>query len=319
MNTEENLQEVTRKSVDYSTPFTIEDLFTRNVHYGHQKNLWNPRMAPYIHSVKNNVHIINLVKSYQALMQAKNILYHAGMEHKRILFVGTKPQISKIVKEYAIECAQYYVNHKWVGGMLTNWSVINNLVKTLQKFEKIFKQNSAPGSENFKKKELFSENIQTKKEELAFTKHLDKLETVVGGMKDLSTKPDILFVIDAETEKMAIKEAKRLGIYVIAIVDTNSSPEGVDLVIPGNDDSVKAIEFYLQHVAGAILSGIRAGLLSTKSSTKSVDPANPPRVGNSKQKFSSKAFTTAKPIEKDAGNAVSSDEKALNSNPIPLS
>lgn len=234
----------------YLSTFTIEDLFQRNVHYGHVKNLWNPKMEPYIHGVKNNVHIINLVKSFEALSSAKMELYKAGLEHKRVLFVGTKTQISKLVKKYAIECGQYYVNQKWLGGMLTNWKVINTLVKTLQKYEKQVQKNSTD---------------YTKKELMLITKKIEKLEKSIGGIKDLPTKPDIIFVIDTEIEKMAISEAKKMGIRIIAVVDTNSNPDGVDLVIPGNDDSIKAIEFYLQQASDAILAGIKKGLLSTSA------------------------------------------------------
>lgn len=248
MNTETKVA-----NAGYSPNFTIEDLFERNIQYGHVKNLWNPKMAPFIHSVKNNVHIINLVKSFEAISDAKAELYKAGLNHKRVLFVGTKPQISKLVKKYAIECGQYYVNHKWLGGMLTNWKVINTLVKTLQKYEKQVQKSSVE---------------YTKKELMLLTKKIEKLEKSIGGIKDLSTKPDIIFIIDTEAEKMAIKEAIKMGIKVVAVVDTNSSPEGVDIVIPGNDDSVKAIEFYLQQASESILAGIKKGLVAPVAAVK---------------------------------------------------
>ena len=248
MNTEAKTTSVTAQNAGYLANFTIEDLFQRNIHYGHVKNLWNPKMAPYIHSVKNNVHIINLAKTFEAMSNAKAELYKAGLAHKRVLFVGTKTQISKHVKKYAIECGQYYINHKWLGGMLTNWKVVNTLVKTLQKYEKMVQKNSAD---------------YTKKELMIITKKIEKLEKSIGGIKDLPTKPDILFVIDTELEKMAIKEANKLGIKVIAVVDTNSNPEGVDIIIPGNDDSIKAIEFYLSQASESILAGIKKGLLSS--------------------------------------------------------
>ena len=247
MNTElKTTNEVAQKS-GHLPNFTIEDLFEKNIHYGHVKNLWNPKMAPYIHSVKNNVHIINLAKTFEALNRAKAELYKAGLTHKRVLFVGTKPQISKHIKQYAIECGQYYVNHKWLGGMLTNWKVVNTLVKTLQKYEKLVQKESI----NYTKKEL-----------MMLTKKIEKLEKSIGGIKDLPTKPDILFVIDTELEKMAITEANKLGIKVIAVVDTNSNPDGVDIVIPGNDDSIKATQFYLSQASESILAGIKKGLLS---------------------------------------------------------
>jgi small subunit ribosomal protein S2 len=191
--------------------------------------------------------MINLVKTFQGISDAKIELYKAGLAHKRVLFVGTKPQISKHIKKYAIECGQYYVNHKWLGGMLTNWKVVNTLVKTLQKYEKLVQKNS----EEYTKKEL-----------MILTKKIEKLEKSIGGIKDLPTRPDIIFVIDTELEKMAITEANKLGIKVIAVVDTNSNPDGVDIVIPGNDDSIKAIEFYLGQASESILAGIKKGLLS---------------------------------------------------------
>lgn len=258
MNTEAKTTSVTAGS-GYLANFTIQDLFERNVHYGHIKNLWNPKMEKYIHSVKNNVHIIDLAQTFSAMMTAKSELYRAGLAHKRVLFVGTKPQISKLVKQYAIQCGQYYVNHKWLGGMLTNWKVVNTLVKTLQKYEKQVQKYSAD---------------YTKKELMIITKKIEKLEKSIGGIKDLSTKPDLLFVLDTETEKMAIKEANKMGIKVIAVVDTNSNPDGVDIVIPGNDDSMKAIEFYLSQSADSILEGIKKGLLSApKTNSNATTPA----------------------------------------------
>lgn len=237
-----------KEGVETTTNFTIEDLFSRNVHYGHITNLRNAKMKPYLHSQNNNVDIINLTYTFTALTKAKAELYKAGLQHKRILFVGTKPQISKYIKQYAIECGQYYVNQKWVGGMLTNWKVINTLVKTLQRYEKLVQKNSTE---------------YTKKELMILTKKIEKLEKLIGGIKDLPTKPDIIFVVDTNLEKMAVTEANKLGITVIAVVDTNSNPEGVDIVIPGNDDSIKAVQFYLSQASESILAGIKKGLLST--------------------------------------------------------
>jgi small subunit ribosomal protein S2 len=265
---------ISNLNAGYSENFTVQDLFERNIQYGHSKNLWNPKMAPYIHSTKNNVHIINLVKTFQAIVDAKAELYKAGKAHKRVLFVGTKPQISKLIKKYAIECGQYYVNHKWLGGMLTNWKEINTLVKTFQKYEKQVQKHSTE---------------YTKKELLLRIKEIEKLEKSIGGIKDLSVKPDIIFVIDTEAEKMAIKEANKMGIKVIAVVDTNSNPDGVDLVIPGNDDSIKAIEFYLQQVSDSILRGIKAGLLApiSKPTEKQPEKAGDKKIasGNKNPKF----------------------------------
>lgn len=267
MNTEAKTTGVTPNS-GYLANFTMQDLFERNVHYGHVKNLWNPKMAKYIHSVKNNVHIIDLAKTFNAMITAKSELYRAGLAHKRVLFVGTKPQISKLVKQYAIQCGQYYVNHKWLGGMLTNWKVVNTLVKTLQKYEKQVQKYSTD---------------YTKKELMILTKKIEKLEKSIGGIKDLSTKPDLLFVLDTETEKMAIKEANKMGIKVIAVVDTNSNPDGVDIIIPGNDDSMKAIEFYLSQSADSILEGIKKGLMSTPK------PSAAPAANAGKKAVASKA------------------------------
>ena len=265
MNTEAKTTSVSSANAGYLANFTIEDLFQRNVHYGHVKNLWNPKMAPYIHSVKNNVHIINLAKTFTAISDAKAELYRAGLAHKRVLFVGTKTQVSKFVKKYAIECGQYYINHKWLGGMLTNWKVVNALVKTLQKYEKMVQKNSAD---------------YTKKELMLLTKKIEKLEKSIGGIKDLPTRPDIIFVIDTEIEKMAIKEANKMGIKVIAVVDTNSNPDGVDLIIPGNDDSIKAVEFYLSQASEAILAGIKKGLLHAGQTTA---PKKPERAERKQQ------------------------------------
>lgn len=233
------------KKSSFSINFSVKDLFNAVVHYGHKASLWNPKMKPYIFRKENDVHVINLAETHRALVNAVFELYKAAKSHKRILFVGTKQQCSKSIKKYAIECGQHYVNHKWLGGMLTNFSTIKSLSKTLEQYENDVQKDS----ESFTKKEL-----------LMKTKQIEKLERYIGGIRHLSRKPDVIFVIDSSHDAVAIREANKTGAMVIAVVDTNSSPDNIDIVIPGNDDSIKSIDLYLRLASEAVLQGIKDGI-----------------------------------------------------------
>ncbi|XBC38381.1 MAG: 30S ribosomal protein S2 [Buchnera aphidicola (Floraphis choui)] len=218
---------------------SMKDMLKAGVHFGHQTRYWNPKMKSFIFGSKNKVHIINLEITLPmfnlALSELKKIVSKKG----KILFVGTKKAASSIVKNSAISCEQFYVNHRWLGGMLTNWKTVRQSIKKLKDLELQSKDGTF--------------NKLTKKEALLRMRALSKLENSLGGIKDMGGLPDALFIIDAEHEKIAIREANNLEIPVFSIVDTNSNPDGVDFVIPGNDDAIRAINLYLSSVSQTIL------------------------------------------------------------------
>ena len=220
---------------------TMRQMLEAGVHFGHQTRYWNPKMAPYIFGARGKIHIINLEKTLPMMVDALN--YVSGLAAKRgtIIFVGTKRAASNAVQEEAARCGMPYVSHRWLGGMLTNYRTIRQSIKRLKSLE----QSSEDGSFN---------HLQ-KKEILQLQREQDKLEKSLGGIKDMKGLPDAMFVVDVDHEDIAIKEAHKLGIPVIAVVDTNCSPEGIDYVIPGNDDAIRSIRLYTQLVADAILEG----------------------------------------------------------------
>ena len=220
---------------------SMRDMLQAGVHFGHQTRYWNPKMKPFIFGARNKVHIINLEKTVPMFNDALAELNKIASRKGKILFVGTKRAASEAVQEAAISCDQFFVNHRWLGGMLTNWKTVRQSIKRLKDLE----AQSQDGT--FDK--------LTKKEALMRTRELGKLENSLGGIKDMGGLPDALFVIDAEHEHIAIKEANNLGIPVFAIVDTNSVPDGVDFIIPGNDDAIRAIKLYL----GAVATSVREG------------------------------------------------------------
>ncbi|HEX9807985.1 MAG TPA: 30S ribosomal protein S2 [Alphaproteobacteria bacterium] len=228
--------------------FTMRQLLEAGVHFGHRAGRWNPKMAPYIFGERNGVHIIDLQQTvpmlYAALQAIRDIVANGG----RVLFVGTKRQAASIVAEAAQRCGQYYVNHRWLGGMLTNWNTVTNSVKRLKNLDEQSADEAATGL--------------TKKELLRLTREKYKLERALGGIKDMGALPDILFVIDTNKEGIAVAEAKKLGIPVIAVVDSNSDPDPINYPIPGNDDAIRAINLYCDLAAGAILDGIQEQLTS---------------------------------------------------------
>ncbi|QBY42079.1 30S ribosomal protein S2 [Arsenophonus nasoniae] len=220
---------------------SMRDMLQAGVHFGHQTRYWNPKMKTYIFGVRNKVHIINLEKTVPMFNEALAELTKIASRKGKILFVGTKRAASEAIKEAANGCDQYFVNHRWLGGMLTNWKTVRQSIKRLKDLE----AQSQDGT--FDK--------LTKKEALMRTRELSKLENSLGGIKEMGGLPDALFVIDAEHEHIAIKEANNLGIPVFAIVDTNSDPDGVDYIIPGNDDAIRAVKLYLDAVAKAVHEG----------------------------------------------------------------
>ncbi|UDG79464.1 30S ribosomal protein S2 [Candidatus Ecksteinia adelgidicola] len=220
---------------------SMRDMLQAGVHFGHQTRYWNPKMKPFIFGVRNKVHIINLEKTVPMLNVALDAITKISSRKGKILFVGTKRAASLAIKKFANNCNQYFVNHRWLGGMLTNWKTVRQSINLLKDLE----NQSEDGT--FEK--------LTKKEALIRNRELTKLENSLGGIKNMGGLPDALFVIDAEHEHIAIKEANNLGIPVFSIVDTNSNPDGIDFIIPGNDDAIRAVNMYLIAVSTAICEG----------------------------------------------------------------
>lgn len=223
---------------------TMRDMFKAGVHYGHQKRHWNPKMAPFIYGDHNKIHIINLEKTYPLYQEAVNFVGSIASKGGKVLFVGTKRAAQGVVKEQAARAGMPYVDHRWLGGMLTNYKTIRQSIKRLRDIEKMREEG------------LFER--MTKKEALMLTRELEKLERSLGGIKTMGGIPDAIVIVDSAQEKIAITEANRLNIPVIGIVDTNGSPEGIDYLIPGNDDAIRAINLYFSGLADAICEGKEA-------------------------------------------------------------
>ncbi|VAX02872.1 SSU ribosomal protein S2p (SAe) [hydrothermal vent metagenome] len=226
--------------------FTMRQLLEAGVHFGHQSHRWNPKMKEYIFGARNKVHILNLSITVPLLHRALETVRDVTASGGRVLFVGTKRQASGPIAEAAKRCGQYYVNHRWLGGMMTNWETISKSIKRLKELDA-----------------KLSEDIAglTKKEILQMTRERDKLERALGGIKDMGGIPNVLFVIDTNKEELAIQEANKLGIPVVAILDSNSNPDNVTFPIPGNDDATRAIQLYCDLISGAVLDGIQQELV----------------------------------------------------------
>ncbi|SLN18046.1 30S ribosomal protein S2 [Pseudoruegeria aquimaris] len=225
--------------------FTMRQLLEAGVHFGHQTQRWNPRMAPYIYGSRNGIHIFDLTQTVPALDQALIAIRDTVAKGGRILFVGTKRQAAGPIAQAAENSAQYYMNHRWLGGTLTNWKTVSNSINRLKEIDEKL-ANGAGGL--------------TKKERLGMERDQEKLQASLGGIRDMGGVPDLLFVIDVKKEALAIAEANKLGIPVVAVVDSNCSPDGVDYVIPGNDDASRAISLYCDLAARAALDGMSAQL-----------------------------------------------------------
>ncbi|OSQ48772.1 30S ribosomal protein S2 [Thalassospira alkalitolerans] len=222
--------------------FTMRQLMEAGVHFGHHTRRWNPKMKQYIFGARNDIHILNLQETVPMLHRAMQAVRDVTAAGGRVLFVGTKRQASPVIAEAAKRCGQYYVNHRWLGGMLTNWNTVSNSIKRLKEQDEIL-TNGAEGL--------------TKKEILNLTRSRDKLERALGGIKDMGGLPDIIVVVDTNKEALAVHEAKNLNIPVVAILDTNSDPANVAYPIPGNDDAIRAIQLYSDLFVGAVLDGIQ--------------------------------------------------------------
>jgi small subunit ribosomal protein S2 len=252
---------------------TLQDLLERGVHFGHKSARWNPKMAPYIYKEHHGVHIIDLPQTLTCLARALEALYKTVLEGGRILFVGTKLPARDLIKEAALRCGQYYVNHRWLGGTLTNWHTISASLKKLREVESIIE------SPEFA--------AYTKKEQLGFRRSLDKFEQSLGGIKTMGGLPDMLFVLDTHKETIAVTEAKQLKIPIIAVIDTNSDPTGIDYPIPGNDDALRSIEFYCDIMARTVISGLQEEL-SQKNHEKPEIPKSAPSTEKLLSEFTSK-------------------------------
>jgi small subunit ribosomal protein S2 len=220
---------------------SMRDMLQAGVHFGHQTRFWNPKMSQFIFGSRNKVHVINLEHTVPAFNEALEILRVEAAKGNQILFVGTKRAAQKIIKEQAERCDMPYVSHRWLGGMLTNYKTIR---ASIRRFRDLESQESDGTFDKLNKKEV-----------LTRTRMKDKLENSIGGIKDMNGLPDILFVVDVDHERIAINEANKLGIPVVGIVDSNSNPDGVDYIIPGNDDSIRAIKLYAASIADAVLEG----------------------------------------------------------------
>jgi len=264
--------------------FTMRQLLEAGVHFGHHTRRWNPKMKPYIFGVRNGVHILDLQQTVPMLDRALKAIRDIAANNGRVLFVGTKRQAQDKVAEAAKKCGQYYVNHRWLGGMLTNWKTMSKSITRLRELEKILSEEAGKRS---------------KKELLMLARELERLEKSIGGIKEMGGLPDAIFVIDTNKEDLGITEARNLGIPVFAIIDSNSNPDNLEFPIPGNDDAIRAIELYCDLFAGAVLDGLQAQLTSSgKDMGASENPTMeklPPKV-----ELAPSSDETGKPEKKTA-------------------
>lgn len=223
--------------------FTMRQLLEAGVHFGHQTQRWNPRMGEFIYGARNGIHIIDLTQTVPLLDAALNAIRETTSKGGRVLFVGTKRQASQPIAEAAEKSAQYYMNHRWLGGTLTNWQTVSRSIKRLKEIDEAMEA----GAEGL-----------TKKERLGMERDQEKLQASLGGIREMGGTPDMLFVIDVRKEALAVAEARKLGIPVVAVVDTNCAPDGIDHIIPGNDDAARAISLYCDLASRAALDGMSA-------------------------------------------------------------
>jgi small subunit ribosomal protein S2 len=225
--------------------FTMRQMLESGVHFGHVTRRWNPKMEQFIFGTRQKIHILDLQQTVPMMYRAMQAVNDAVAGGGRVLWVGTKRQATQPVAEAAKRCGQYYVNHRWLGGMMTNWKTISNSIRRLKTLEEQLGENNEETTG------------LTKKELLKLTREHEKLDRSLGGIKDMGGLPDIVFVLDTNKENIAVAESNKLGIPVIGIIDSNSNPDGIDYPIPGNDDSIRAISFYCDMISGSVLSGIQ--------------------------------------------------------------
>ena len=238
---------------------TMREMLEAGVHFGHQKRFWNPKMKQYIFGERHRIHIINLEQTVVMYQEAVNFLSKIASKKGKILFVGTKKAAQEVIKEEATRAGMPYVNHRWLGGMLTNYKTVRQSIKRLKDFEKMQEEG------------LFDR--LSKKEALMKQREMEKLERCFGGIKNMGGLPDVLFVVDTGYEDIAIEEARRIGIPVVAIVDTNSSPDDIDYIIPGNDDAIRAIRLYMKGIVDAVLHAKELAVTADKAKPEAEDKA----------------------------------------------
>ncbi len=263
----------------------MSDLVQVGAHFGHKTYRWNPKMSPYIFDTRSGIHILDMTQTVPRLKEAMAAIQDIVARNGRVLFVGTKRQASKPIAEAAQRSLQHYVNHRWLGGMLTNWKTVANSIKRLEEVEKKLEDENT----GFTKKELLNQKNE-----------YDKLQKTLGGVRSMGGTPDMLFIIDTNHEAIAVKEAKRLGIPIVAIVDSDSDPEDITYPIPGNDDSSAAVRFYCEMMATAALQGIEASAENEEAET-------PPE--ESKEESKEETETAEAPAEPEATEATGEAEK----------
>ncbi|MBB3065875.1 MULTISPECIES: 30S ribosomal protein S2 [Limibacillus] len=275
--------------------FTMRQLLEAGVHFGHTTRRWNPKMAPFIFGERNGVHIIDLGQTVPLLHRALEFVHGVVAGGGRVLFVGTKRQASDKVAEAAKRSGQYYVNHRWLGGMLTNWKTISHSIKRLKELEE----------------KLGEGNIGlTKKELLNLTRERDKLERALGGIKDMGGLPDVIFVIDTNKEHLAIEEANRLNIPVVGVLDSNSDPAGITFPIPGNDDALRAIASYCDLLADTVLDGIQAELSASGTDVGAAEVAPAEKLEEAAPAEEAAPVEAAAPAEEAVAEEASTEEKS---------
>ncbi len=225
---------------------SMRQLIESGVHFGHNARRWNPKMGQYIYGTRDGVHILDLTQTVPALYRAMEAIRDVAAKGGKVLFVGTKTQAREPIAEAAKRCGQYYVNCRWLGGMLTNWKTISASIKRLKEIDSKMEKGEFEG--------------MTKKEKLGLSREREKLFASLGGIGDMNGRPDIIVVIDVPRESLAVAEAKKLGIPVVAICDSNANPDGIDYVVPGNDDAIRAINLYCDLMSGAVIDGMKAEL-----------------------------------------------------------
>ena len=270
--------------------YSMSELLEAGAHFGHQKHRWNPKMEPFIFGVRNNIHILDLSQTIPLLHKALTAVRDVTKSGGRILFVGTKRQGQEIIANAANDCAQYYMNHRWYGGTLTNWKTISNTIKRLRTIEDLLENDDLSGL--------------TKKELLKLNREKEKLDTSIGGIKDMGGLPDLIFVLDTVKEQIAIQEATKLNIPIAAIIDSNSNPDGVTYPIPGNDDSTKSISLFCDLISKAALDGIAQSQNETSADTKTA-----PKVTNNKN-------VKTKDVKSDDDKAEDKEIKKKKSNKV---
>lgn len=241
---------------------SMKSLLESGVHFGHQTRRWNPKMSPYVFTARNGIHIIDLQKTVQKTKEAYDALRRLSSQGKKVLFVGTKKQARGAIERAAQDCGMYYVSNRWLGGLLTNWNTVKKSIARLKRLETMEEENS------------FEQEARTKKEALSLKRELEKLRSTLGGIKDMATVPEIIFVIDPKKEEIAVKEAKKLGLTVFAVIDTNCDPEPIDYPIPGNDDAIRAITLFLDTMAMAVKEGTGGEVVQPNfTEDEDIDPA----------------------------------------------